>query len=244
MMKIITHGVVFFVFLLIVGCGTHAASNQSSAKDEFEGFPSYKIVRPINEKIEVKVPIGSGTMQQTVTAEITGDKIGYELNTIKTSVRWSINKESEKIITALNTVTELTTPDIEHLTFEVDEQLTSTSDGKPIDYHVDLSKLGSGMPPDVIETMNQVQPQFITQEYHLDEIGTLIESGYKIRPNVIKRELLEQFFGEDISSKIDNFEIVEGYSTYDDKGVVVAVYEVSKSFMDEDAKIEYQRERL
>ncbi len=237
-MRMIIHVTVTFVLLLIVGCGTHVASNQETATDEFEGFPSYKIARPINEKIEVKVPLGSGTMQQIVTAEITGDEIDYELNTLKTTTRWSINVESEKILTVLNTVTELTTPEIEHFTFEVDEQLTSTIDGTPMSYHADLSKLGPGLPADLVDTMNQVQPQWITQEYHLDEIGTMIESGYKIRPNVIRRELLEDLFGEDFSSKIDNFEIVEGYSTYDGKDVIVAGYTVSKSFLDEDSKID------
>ena len=86
--------------------------------------------------------------------------------------------------------------------------------------------------------MNESQPQWITEEYHLDEIGTLIESGYKIRPSVLRRELLGAFFGEDYSSVIDNNEIVEGYSTYDDKDVVVAGFKVNKNFVYEDEKIE------
>jgi hypothetical protein len=236
-MKLITHGIVFFVFLLIVGCGTHGANNQVTDGDGFEGFPSYDLLRPIKEKLEVKVVIGSGTMQETVTVEISGDDIKDKLDTMTTTTKWRIEVESGKIQTILNTVTEVSTPEIDYFSFEVDEQLTSTIDGKPIDYHADLSKLGSGLPPDIIETLNKVQPQWITQEYHLDEIGTLIESGYKIRPNVIKRELLEEFFGTDVSSKIDNFEIVEGYSTYDGKDVIVTGYKVNNTFLDDDSTI-------
>jgi hypothetical protein len=127
---------------------------------------------------------------------------------------------------------QLSEPDVQDLIFEVDEELLSHTDGKSISYQADFSKLESEVSADLIEIYNQVQPQWITQEYHIDELGTLIKTGYKIRPSVIREELLEEILGTDMSSKIDNFEIVEGYGKYENKKVIVTSYMVNKTFPD------------
>ena len=231
-MKLIIPAVIVCVFATISGCGAALKSDPRDNSSQFEGFPSYKIDRPINDHIEVVVPIGNGKKQQTVTVETTiGDNLS-ELDRLVTKTKWNIDFEQGQILTSLNTVMQLSTPDVQDLIFEVDEELVSHTDGKSISYQADFSKLESEVSADLIEIYNQVQPQWITQEYHIDELGTLIKTGYKIRPSVIREELLEEILGTDMSSKIDNFEIVEGYGKYENKKVIVTSYMVNKTFPD------------
>jgi len=231
-MKLIIPAVIVCVFATISGCGTALKSDPRDNSSQFEGFPSYKIDRPINDHIEVVVPIGNGKKQQTVTVETTiGDNLS-ELDRLVTTTKWNIDFEQGQILTSLNTVMQLSEPDVQDLIFEVDEELVSHTDGKSISYQADFSKLESEVSADLIEIYNQVQPQWITQEYHIDELGTLIKTGYKIRPSVIREELLEEILGTDMSSKIDNFEIVEGYGKYDNKKVIVTSYMVNETFPD------------
>ena len=231
-MKLIIPAVIVCVFATISGCGTALKSDPRDNSSQFEGFPSYKIDRPINDHIEVVVPIGNGKKQQTVTVETTSSDNLSELDRLVTTTKWNIDFEQGQILTSLNTVMQLSEPDVQDLIFEVDEELVSHTDGKSISYQADFSKLESEVSADLIEIYNQVQPQWITQEYHIDELGTLIKTGYKIRPSVIREELLEEILGTDMSSKIDNFEIVEGYGKYENKKVIVTSYMVNKTFPD------------
>ena len=231
-MKLIIPAVIVCVFATISGCGTALKSDPRDNSSQFEGFPSYKIDRPINDPIEVVVPIGNGKKQQTVTVETTSSDALKEVDRLVTKTKWNIDFEQGQILTSLNTVMQLSTPDVPDLIFEVDEELVSHTDGKSISYQADFSKLESEVSADLIEIYNQVQPQWITQEYHIDELGTLIKTGYKIRPSVIREELLEEILGTDMSSKIDNFEIVEGYGKYENKKVIVTSYMVNETFPD------------
>ena len=231
-MNLIIPAVIVCVFATISGCGTALKSDPRDNSSQFEGFPSYKIDRPINDHIEVVVPIGNGKKQQTVTVETTSSDNLSELDRLVTTTKWNIDFEQGQILTSLNTVMQLSAPDVQDLIFEVDEELVSHTDGKSISYQADFSKLESEVSADLIEIYNQVQPQWITQEYHIDELGTLIKTGYKIRPSVIREELLEEILGTDMSSKIDNFEIVEGYGKYENKKVIVTSYMVNKTFPD------------
>jgi len=231
-MKLIIPAVIVCVFATISGCGTALKSDPLDNSSQFEGFPSYKIDRPINDHIEVVVPIGNGKKQQTVTVETTSSDDLKEVDRLVTTTKWNIDFEQGQILTSLNNVMQLSESGVQDLVFEVDEELVSNTDGKSISYQADFSKLESEVSTDLIEIFNQVQPQWITQEYHIDELGTLIKTGYKIRPSVIREELLEEILGTDMSSKIDNFEIVEGYGKYDNKKVIVTSYMVNETFPD------------
>jgi len=228
-MKVIIPAMILFIFATASGCGS---ANQSEPKHslQFEGFPSYKIDRPINDKIEVVVPIGNGTTLETMQFETSGDYISSSVSILKTKTNWNIDSEKEQITITLNTVTDLSAPEVQDLRFEVGEKLISNTKGENLGYQADFKKLESEISPEVKETFYQDQPQWITQEYHLDDIGTLISTGYQIRPSVLRKNLLQNLFGFELSSKMDSFEVVEGYGKYRNKRVVVTSYTVNKTF--------------
>ena len=169
-MKLIIPAAIFCVLASISGCGTALKSDPRDNSSQFEGFPSYKIDRPITDHIEVIVPTGNGKKQQTAAVETTkGDNLST-LDRLVAETKWNIDFEQGQILTSLNTVMQLSTPGVEDLAFEVDEELVSTTDGQSISYQADFSKLESEASPVLIEIFNQVQPQWITQEYRLDEL--------------------------------------------------------------------------
>ena len=120
-MKLIIPAVIVCVFATISGCGTALKSDPLDNSSQFEGFPSYKIDRPINDHIEVVVPIGNGKKQQTVTVETTSSDDLKEVDRLVTTTKWNIDFEQGQILTSLNTVMQLSTPDVQDLVFEVDE---------------------------------------------------------------------------------------------------------------------------
>jgi hypothetical protein len=217
------------IIATVSGCG---ATNQSELKNslEFEGFPSYKIDSPINDKIEVVVPIGKGTTLETMQFETSEDNKSTSLSNLKTKTNWNIDSDKEQITITLNTVTELSAPEAQNLRFEVGEKLITNTKGENLGYQADFKKLESEISPEAKETFYQVQPQWITQEYHLDEIGKWITTGYQIRPSVIRKDLFQDLLGVEMSSKMDTFEVVEGYGKYNNRSVVVTSYTVNKTF--------------
>ena len=60
---------IVWMFASIFGCGIPNETEANRHNLDFEGFPSYTIDRPIVERIEIVVPIGYGTTQETVQVE-------------------------------------------------------------------------------------------------------------------------------------------------------------------------------
>ncbi|WP_163340568.1 hypothetical protein [Desulfopila sp. IMCC35008] len=231
-MNIIKMGMTACILLLVVGCETAVTNRPSSNVIISEEFPSYKVDQPIDKQVEVVVPIGNGTTKKVVEHRVNSENGENRISTLKTTTYWEIDSQHEQISTKLHTITSVSKPGERDYKFDVDEELLSNKDGKVIGYHLDLKEFESLFSPIIIEMVKKVQPQWITQEYHLDELGTKITTGYEIRPTILSKERLQQFLGAEMSSKVDQPEIVKGYGTYNNKRVVVTYYTVDEVVLD------------
>ena len=137
----------------------------------------------------------------------------------------------------MNTLTELSTPEVKNLSFEFEEELISDVKGKKIKYVVDFKGLDSEIPPEIIENFKELQPQWITAKYHLDKSGMLVKSGDQIQASAIRRHLLRGIIDDEIHSKIEIPEIIEGYGTYKDKKVIVTNYSIDETFNDKGSTV-------
>jgi hypothetical protein len=234
-MKVLISAITLCLVAIIVGCGS-TTGNETNRIFPSE-FPSFAIDRPINDPIEVVIPIGNGSMEETVRIEMV-DGVKKEVSSVKTTTDWDIAFNQEQITTTLNTRTELSTPDMEGLDYEFQEELISDAEGKQISYLADFKGIDSELPSEMINEFNDLQPKWIIAKYHLDKAGMLVKSGDQMQPSAIKRYLLRDVFGDEIHSKIEIPEIVEGYGKYDNKLVIVTSYSIDKTFDDEGSTVQ------
>jgi hypothetical protein len=234
-MKVLISAITLCLVAIIVGCGS-TTGNETNRIFPSE-FPSFAIDRPINDPIEVVIPIGNGSMEETVRIEMV-DGVKKKVSRVKTTTDWDIAFNQEQITTTLNTRTELSTPDIEGLDYEFQEELISDAEGKKISYLADFKGIDSELPSEMIDEFNELQPKWITAKYHLDKAGMLVKSGDQMQPSAIKRYLLRDVIGDEIHSKIEIPEIVEGYGKYDNKLVIVTSYSIDKTFDDEGSTVQ------
>ena len=237
-MRRLLPALVVCMFASIFGCGIPNETEANRKDLEFEGFPSYTVDRPIVEPIQIVVPMGNGAMVETVEVETVKDGNKKEISSVKTTTNWDIDFKQEQITTTLHTLTELSTPDVQNLSYEFDEELISDAEGKKISYQADFKGFDSEIPSEMVKEFNELQPKWITAKYHLDKVGMLIKSGDQLQPSAIRRYLLRDTIGDEIHSKIEIPEIIEGYGTYKDKKVIVTSYSINNTFNDEGATVQ------
>ncbi len=237
-MKVVISAISLCIITILGGCGTTVGNEANRNGPQFEGFPSFAIDRPIKDQIEVVVPIGNGSMTESVRIEVVDGDNKKEVSSVKTTTNWDIDFTQEQITTTLHTLTELSTPDVQNLSYEFDERLVSDSEGKKISYLADFKDFDSDLPAEMIDEFNKLQPKWITAKYHLDKAGMLIKSGDQIQPSAIRRYLLKDIIGDEIHSKIAIPEIVEGYGKHDNKRVIATSYSIDETFDDEGSTVQ------